>query len=179
MNAKLQRMKNGKKGITPVIATIILIAVTLVLALVVGAYTFGLFGSNVKQVTLTSGNLFAGNLQTNSSLIPAGASYISFSLNNPGAATTITGFTLTGSSLTAAVTAYVCTTNSTATSCLGVAPSTTGAGPVKLGPGQVTTGITLYFGDGSAADSTTSGQTYNYVISLQNGQSVSGSFIAQ
>ncbi|MGH2638668.1 MAG: archaellin/type IV pilin N-terminal domain-containing protein, partial [Rhabdochlamydiaceae bacterium] len=45
-------MKSSKRGVTPVIATIILIAGTLVLALVVGAYTFGLFGSNVKTVTL-------------------------------------------------------------------------------------------------------------------------------
>ena len=53
-------MKGSKRGVTPVIATIILIAGTLVLALVVGAYTFGLFGSNVKTVTLSSATLYGG-----------------------------------------------------------------------------------------------------------------------
>ena len=163
-------MKNSKKGITPVIATIILIAVTLVLALVVGAYTFGLFGSNVKTVTLTSGNLFAGTLNT-ANVNASGSSYISFSLNNPGAATTITGFTLTGSSLTSAVTANYCTPGTGGT-CAAVTPTAS----VSLGAGTVTS-ITLYFH--STQTSTTSGQTYNYVINLGNGQSVSGTFIAQ
>ncbi|HYB02915.1 MAG TPA: archaellin/type IV pilin N-terminal domain-containing protein, partial [Nitrososphaerales archaeon] len=60
-------MKSSKKGVTPVIATIILIAGTLVLALVVGAYTFGLFGSNVKTVTLSSATLYGGVSATASS----------------------------------------------------------------------------------------------------------------
>ena len=60
MNTKTLRMKSSKRGVTPVIATIILIAGTLVLALVVGAYTFGLFGSNVKTVTLSSATLYGG-----------------------------------------------------------------------------------------------------------------------
>ncbi|MGA2877125.1 MAG: archaellin/type IV pilin N-terminal domain-containing protein [Nitrososphaerales archaeon] len=64
MNTKTLRMKYGKKGVTPVIATIILIAGTLVLALVVGAYTFGLFGSNVKTVTLSSATLYGGTETT-------------------------------------------------------------------------------------------------------------------
>ena len=56
----LNRPTMRKRGVTPVIATIILIAGTLVLALVVGAYTFGLFGSNVKTVTLSSATLYGG-----------------------------------------------------------------------------------------------------------------------
>ena len=66
MNTQRLRMKNSKKGVTPVIATIILIAGTLVLALVVGAYTFGLFGSNVKTVTLSSATLYGGVSATGS-----------------------------------------------------------------------------------------------------------------
>jgi flagellin-like protein len=166
-----RRMKNDKKAITPVIATIILIAVTLVLALVVGAYTFGLFGSNVKTVTLTSGNLFAGNLPT-AALIngtTSGVAYISFSLNNPGAATSITGFTLTGASVSTTVVAYGC--SSMGVSCVSLTSS-----PIPLNAGKVTS-LNLYFG--STAGSITSGQTFNYVINLQNGQSVSGTFIAQ
>jgi len=89
-------MKSSKKGVTPVIATIILIAGTLVLALVVGAYTFGLFGSNVKTVTLSSATLYGGVSATASS---AATSSITISLNNPGSATVITGITLTGAGI--------------------------------------------------------------------------------
>ena len=61
-NFSLRLKKNNDKAITPVIATIILIAVTLVLALVVGAYTFGLFGSNVKTVTATAVAIYSGDV---------------------------------------------------------------------------------------------------------------------
>ena len=59
MNTKTLRMKGSKRGVTPVIATIILIAGTFS-RLVVWAYTFGLFGSNVKTVTLSSATLYGG-----------------------------------------------------------------------------------------------------------------------
>ena len=83
-------MKNSKRGVTPVIATIILIAGTLVLALVVGAYTFGLFGSNVKTIQLTSGLLNSGAISASC----AGANF-QFTFNDPGGATYISGLTLT------------------------------------------------------------------------------------
>src|SRR5271166_2643507 len=96
MNTSILRMKSSKKGVTPVIATIILIAGTLVLALVVGAYTFGLFGSNVKTVTLSSATLYGG---VTASAAIAATSSITLSLNNPGSATTVTGVTLTGAGI--------------------------------------------------------------------------------
>ena len=105
MNIRTLRMKNSKKAVTPVIATIILIAATIVLALVVGAYTFGLFGSNVKTVTLSSATLYAGNEWTSpggpngTSTAVNGISYITFSLNNPGSVTSISSVTLTGSGI--------------------------------------------------------------------------------
>src|SRR6202035_913415 len=86
-----------KKGVTPVIATIILIAGTLVLALVVGAYTFGLFGSNVKTVTLSSATLYGGLTATGSA---AATSSLTIALNNPGSATYITSATMTGAGIT-------------------------------------------------------------------------------
>jgi flagellin-like protein len=175
MNKTTFRMKGSKKAVTPVIATIILIAGTLVLALVVGAYTFGLFGSNVKTVTLTSGNLFAGGIST----APTGAAcesvsgeaYITVALNDPGAATSMNSFTLTGSSLSGSVPGVYYDVSGTCTSI-----STT---PPSLNAGAVTP-LTLYFFKGTgSATSLTSGQTYNYVINFANGQSVSGSLIAQ
>ena len=90
MNTKYLRMSNRKRGVTPVIATIILIAGTLVLALVVGAYTFGLFGSNVKTVTLSSATLYGG---VSATAAVAATSSLVFALNNPGSATYITGLT--------------------------------------------------------------------------------------
>jgi flagellin-like protein len=140
MNKVNLRIKNDKKGITPVIATIILIAGTLVLALVVGAYTFGLFGSNVKTLQETSATLYSG---ATGSLV--------FSLNNPGAATKLSTVTLS---------------NSTDTSI-----STTTTLPLAISAGVAS--YTLAYG---ILDS---GVTYNYVMTFANGQSVSGSLIAQ
>ena len=79
-------LKNHTKAILPVIATIILIAVTLVLALVVGAYTFCLFGSYLKTIQLTSAILGSGTATTTS---VAGANFM-LTLNNQGPSTNIT-----------------------------------------------------------------------------------------
>jgi len=53
-----------REGITPVIATVILIAVTLIAAVAVTGFTFGLFGSFTAspQVTVTGSSLSAGGL---------------------------------------------------------------------------------------------------------------------
>jgi len=172
MNTKTLRMKYGKKGVTPVIATIILIAGTLVLALVVGAYTFGLFGSNVKTVTLSSATLYGGTeaLTLGVGNVTASTTYMAFALNNPGSTSSITGVTLTGSGITSITTWE----NGTATQVnfqgLGTHPLNTLTG------GQVTSFTYYPFGIGQ---SITTGQVYNYVVSFANGQSVSGSLIAQ
>ena len=161
--------KRRKLAVTPVIATIILIAGTLVLALVVGAYTFGLFGSNVKTVTLSSATLYGGT-ELLASGTPTGTSYIVFSLNNPGSSSSITGETLTGSGISSITTwedSGGTTVNFGATG-LGVDNALTG--------GQVTSYTYYPYG---FAQSIVTGQVYNYVITFANGQSVSGSLIAQ
>ena len=163
-------MKNSKRGVTPVIATIILIAGTLVLALVVGAYTFGLFGSNVKTVTLTSGNLFAGTMSGSAGTANAtGSPYISMALNDPGTKTTISSFGLTGSQSGVSASAAYCVVGTGGT-CAAIATNIP-----NLTAGAVTSLTLWFYGTGSLV----SGQTYNYVISFANGQSVSGSLIAQ
>jgi hypothetical protein len=159
-------------AITPVIATIILIAGTLVLALVVGAYKFGLFGSNVKTVTLSSATFYGGyasatGLQT--------ASYLSFSLNNPSSATTISSITGSG------ITSVSAIDNTSAIPCSGSCSSVFtgqlgGTANDFLAGGQVSS-YTWYLGGQNQA--VTTGQTFNYVINFANGQSVSGSLIAQ
>ncbi|MDH2902271.1 MAG: hypothetical protein PXY39_15010 [archaeon] len=169
--------RNRKKGITPVIATIILIAGTLVLALVVGAYTFGLFGSNVKTITLTSANLAAGVTGNDTTVAPT--SYLTMSLNNPGAVTSVSSLTVTSSSLTSEISAW-CPPSSTGgaptATCTEIDFSVAGTGnTVKAG--QVTP-LTFYPISGVSLP-ITSGQTFNYVINFANGQSVSGSLLAE
>ena len=155
MNRISLRLKNNKKAITPVIATIILIAVTLVLALVVGAYTFGLFGSNVKTITLSSVTLTASNGD------------LTFALSNPGSAATITSMTLSGASLSNPITSWTYTVG-----------GTTGLTAATAAQGTVTT-ITAVPASGLPTGGLTSGQTFNYVIAFSNGQSITGAAIAQ
>ena len=176
-------MKGSKKAVTPVIATIILIAGTLVLALVVGAYTFGLFGSNVKTVTLASATLYGGVSATGNS---AATSSLTVALNNPGSQTYITSVTLTGAGLntpivvwdntSAAQTSSNKITFSSASMASNGCPNPTWNNNV-LCAGAVSS-FTIYPYQPTAVPITT-GQTFNYVINFQNGQSVSGSLIAQ
>jgi flagellin-like protein len=166
MNTSSIRMKSSKKGVTPVIATIILIAGTLVLALVVGAYTFGLFGSNVKTVTLSSATLYGGTENAAVGAVSASSSYVTFSLNNPGSASSITGITLTGAGISS-VTSWETSAGSTYSD--GVQNNMAG--------GQVTS--YTFYPVNAASQTITTGQVYNYVIAFANGQSVSGSLIAQ
>ncbi len=170
---KLHVRGSSKKGVTPVIATIILIAGTLVLALVVGAYTFGLFGSNVKTVTLSSGTLYGG---VTADPVTAATSSLTISLNNPGSATTISSITLTGSGIST-ITGWDTGSLSSAAANVNFNQGYTSGNPNAMGPGAVTS--FTFFPWSAASQSITTGQTFNYVINFANGQSVSGSLIAQ
>jgi hypothetical protein len=160
--------KSSIRAVTPVIATIILIAGTLVLALVVGAYTFGLFGSNVKTVTLASATLYGGVTTDNATL--ATTASLTFSLNNPGSATTITSVTLTGAGLATPVTLWNVAAPKLSQSYMVGNNNAMAAGAV--------TPFTIYPVQSPSVPITT-GQTFNYVMNFQNGQSVSGALIAQ
>ncbi len=162
-------MNMSKKGVTPVIATIILIAGTLVLSLVVGAYTFGLFGSNVKTTELTYGLLNSGVATLASANSSCGGAEFQMTFNNPGLPTYVQsiGLRIASSSLNA--TYYL----STKSSCTLATFTPGGSSDFNLssGAGQIATayiGLPVLLGN-----------TYDYVISLGNGQSISGSLIAQ
>ena len=142
--------RNSKKGITPVIATIILIAATLVLALVVGAYTFGLFGANVKTITLSNGTIYGGTTGS-----------FQFTLSNPSTSVTISSISVQGS----------WNSTSSAQSFWTFTPTSAGNGVTSVTAKPPTLGS----GDGGAV----SGDVYNYVISFANGQAISGSLQAQ
>ena len=162
----------NKKAVTPVVATIILIAGTIVLALVVGAYSFGLFGSNVATVTVSSATLYGGVSATTSS---AATSSIVFALNNPGSATYITQLTLSGAGVTTISSWDNSSLASTGTNLIVFTSSHPGNNAMPAG--QVTS--FTYYPDSVTPQAITTGQVFNYVINFANGQSVSGSLIAQ
>lgn len=110
-------------------------------------------------ITLTSANLQSG---TASNSTMRGTANIIFSLSNNGSSTVITSMELTGSGL-APTTVYQC---SSSTSCSAINNAVVNA--------QSVTSVSFYF-----SSAINNSQTYNYVIDFANGQSVSGSLIAQ
>lgn len=157
--------------LTPVIATIILIAATIVLALVVGAYTFGLFGSNVKNITTPSVTLYSGTFSTASNTaICGGTAYLAVSETNPGSATSVTSVTISGGGVAASTVGLFSAAQAT------VNPGCTAASAAGLVTGGSTPSSTLNI---YVSATLVSGSTYNYVINYANGQAVSGSLIAQ
>ncbi|MCL5067411.1 MAG: type IV pilin [Thaumarchaeota archaeon] len=169
MNRISLRLKNNnKKAITPVIATIILIAVTLVLALVVGAYTFGLFGSNVKTIQLTAGILNSGAAAVTTASGGCTGANFQLTFNNPGGQTYIESITLSAGGASVGST-YLTQAGSACSS----ATFSSGAN-----------GFTINNGAGMTADvfvgsQLNSGSTYSYVITFGNGQSITGALIAE
>src|ERR1700691_2150263 len=95
-------MYGRKKAISPIIATVLIIAVTLIAAVAIGGFVFGIFGSasSSAQVQVTSQNLVAADLlSSNTAAAPTcsitGAAN-DLTLTNAGtAATTVTGVTVT------------------------------------------------------------------------------------
>jgi flagellin-like protein len=85
----------NRKGISNVVATIILIAVAIALAVAVAVWVFGLAGSASKTATL---QIQAVGLNGTASLTPGpGTAYLSLLVSNPSsAAIGINGFTLGG-----------------------------------------------------------------------------------
>ena len=155
-----------RRGITPVVATVILIAVTLIAAVAITGFTFGLFGAFTAsaQVTVTASSL--------------SASGITGGLNNP---------TATCSS-TAGAGSYIQLTN-TGTATVGIASfalteggTTTTFAMASCGNGNpATAGNTVYILlTGVAAPPASSGTQYLGNVVLQNGAvvPVSGTFLA-
>src|SRR5271157_1307332 len=50
----ITHLKRTRKGISPVLATVILIAITLIAAIAVAGFVFGLFGSFTSSATVTA-----------------------------------------------------------------------------------------------------------------------------
>lgn len=161
-----------RKAVSPVIATIILLSSSLVLALVVGAYTFGLFGSNVKTLTISSIVLYGGVTATANQ---AATSSFGLSVNNPGSATTIASITLTGSGITP-ITIWDLNASSGSGFVNFSSPYTPG-GDNGVDPGTVSQ--FTFYPFSNSPQMILSGETLNYVISFANGESVSGTLVGQ
>ena len=87
-------MNNNRKGISNVVATIILIAVAIALAVAVAVWVFGLAGSASKTATLTV-------VQASLTGVSSGSPKLILVLNNPtGTSISLYGFTIGGLSCT-------------------------------------------------------------------------------
>ncbi len=134
-------------------------------------FWLGCCDNSVETVTLSSATLYRGNIATASSGATAS---LFFSLDNPGARTYITSLTLSGNGVN--ITSW---DNTTQPSSMGnLIPFVSGYSGDVLFSGKVTSFIYYPERIGSSEE-IVDAQTYNYVINLQNGQSVSGSLIAQ
>jgi flagellin-like protein len=150
---------NKRKAISPIIATVLIIAVTLIAAVAIGGFVFGLFGSSSSTAQVTSVNAALIHLPVGAGLAvtcasSAGATPGGFvQLQNTGTVNTV----ITAVSLTYGGSTY----SATLTSCLGS----------QLG--TVTAGSSLFLQfTANAALASTSGQQFNGFVVTSNGAQV-------
>ncbi|MDG6982839.1 MAG: type IV pilin N-terminal domain-containing protein [Nitrososphaerota archaeon] len=140
-----------RNGISPIIATVLIIAATLIAFAAVAGYIFGLFGSSTKSA----------QAQVVSESLASGVLTVSFT-NNGGQAVTVQTASVTVGSTTwtaGSLTSSVGATYSTGTATAGTAsvvPATT---------------TTVYFATwyGGTATPFVSGTTYTFTLALSNG----------
>ena len=128
--------------------------------------------SPTPTVALSSATLYHGVSATSGT---AATASIALTLNNPGSATYISALTMTGASI-GTITAW---DNSTAASSLGnlVVFSSSHPGNNAIAPSFATS--FTYYPVNVSFQSITVGQLFTYIINFANGQSISGSLIAQ
>jgi flagellin-like protein len=156
-NKMVQFRKMNRKAISPIIATVLIIAVTLIAAVAIGGFVFGLFGasSNTAQVQVVNAALIhnsnAGtttlSVTCQASAQPATFGFIQ--LSNLGTANTqVTAVSITIGGVT---------TSASLTSCGGTSP--------------VIAGNTLYLAFNNIPTSS-SGQQYSGFVVTSNGAQV-------
>lgn len=123
------------------------------------------------QITLTVATLYGGKTTVATQATNSSATYIAFALDNPGTTTSLTGLTLTGSGISAITTWQRAS---------GIAIAFNPNDPYSVVVGESTSALTFYASNLSGSGQTiVKGQVYNYVMNFANGQSISGSLIAQ
>lgn len=147
----------------------LLLSISIVLALVLGAFSFGILGPSADKATLTMGRL-NGGVTSDNVTVTSTASFV-LELNNPGKTQNITGIQLTESGWTSPITNWAVTPDSQ------IGNSFMTGGHNTLPGGRVST-FTLY-PVASPSVSITVDETFYYVITLSDGQSISGYLTAQ
>ena len=162
------KIRNGhgkyatRKAISPIIATVLIIAVTLIAAVAIGGFVFGIFGSSSSsaQVSVTSQNLVAASNKASGSTTAftcnvAGAAN-DLTLTNTGtAATTVTGVTITWAGAVNSFTVSgVCTV-----AAAGNAGATTNGNPISI----------LFPATNTLSSDAVTGQSYTGTVTLGNG----------
>ena len=159
---KIRNGKYGRKAISPIIATVLIIAVTLIAAVAIGGFVFGIFGSssNSAQVSVTAQNLVGATLAAGSnSATPTcatGSAANSITLTNTGtaaAAATSMSITYGGAVYTFAITG-TCT----------VSPA--GRSFVAAGNGNP---LTITMAGTDLVTNAASGQAYTGTVTMTNG----------
>jgi len=135
--------ETGRRAISPIVATVLIVAVTLVASVAIAGFVFGVFGTstNSAQVAVTAASLRSGDfLSTNAGLTftcgPAAGSFLT--LSNTGT---------TGTAVTAATLNWAGQTNSyslaTGSSCtVGAAGSATATKNLLLVSAKLLTSAT-------------------------------------
>jgi len=153
--------KHGRRGISPIIATVLIIAVTLIAAVAIGGFVFGIFGSasqtaNVQVTTVTAPAadfVTTGGSASFTCGTTAGAGAYLVVTNTGTAAGTVTGVTLTWAGANNAYTPPA--------SCqIGAAGSATATTYLNL-PASA-----------SITTAATTGQTFQGTVTLSNGAEV-------
>jgi flagellin-like protein len=162
------KIRNGqgkyaqRRAISPIIATVLIIAVTLIAAVAIGGFVFGIFGSSSSsaQVQVTSQNLIAADNKaagttTTFTCNVAGAANDLTVTNTGTAATTVTGVTVTWAG---AVNSFTPSTGCTVAAA-GNAGATTNGNPISL----------IFPTTNTLTVNAVTGQTYTGTVTLGNG----------
>ncbi len=158
----------NRKGISNVIATIILIAVAIALAVAVAIWAFGLFRSNAHAGTLSS---ISQDLYVTSS----GASYLVLYVSNPSGSTqNIVSVTLGGSSCN-----FQGATSSISSPSSVTTISSTIGGVVSTNGQVVIAGGTMVYLVYTCTGSYTPGVQYSGTIYLSSGSNIPFTVVAQ
>ena len=147
----------------------VLLSATLILALIFGAYTSSLITPNVNRVLLTSMILYGG--MTGDNITQRATSSMIIVLRNPGLTTNITSIWLHTSSLQAPLVSW--------SNVPGPAQENSffsGTEDVVLGGTATSSTIYPVYDPPSPI---LSGETFEYIITFGNGQSLSGAILAQ
>lgn len=145
------------------------LSISLVLSLSVGAYTFGLFGPSVDKVLVTTARVTEGLTSDNNT--NSATANVLIILKNPGDSTNISIIQMNQNGWTSSITAWSITPGNQVGNSFYV-------GGHNFLPGGNVSLFSLYPVT-SPPETIKVGQTYSYMISFSNGQSISGYFIAQ